>query len=294
VLAQLTTKEDVKSVYCLVRASSQESAQNRVFSTLAAKKIDTPANLNKIVCFPSDLSREDLGLDKTTVDILRKSLTTVIHCAWAVNFNLGVQSFEKQHIKGTYNLLNMCLNVTTQSPAKLFFCSSISAAAGTPLPAVIQETFISDLNHAQNMGYARSKLVTETIIKAAAQQTGMVAEVLRVGQIVGDTQNGMWNSTEAISLMIRSATTIGALPALEEVSVYFYIILVLWLIEVDSILAACGRCRPCRSRSCPYQQDAVSIPSTRRRINSLPCAKFTHLPLDPRSFTSLTCCGARI
>ena len=188
-----------------------------MFSTLAAKKIDIPRNSDKIICFPSDLGREDLGLDKPTVDILRKSLTTVLHCAWAVNFNLGVQSFERQHIKGTYNLLNMCLSVTTKLPANLFFCSSISAAAGTPLPATIQETYITDLTHAQNIGYARSKLVTETIVKAAAEQTGMVAKVLRVGQIVGDTQNGMWNSTEAISLMIRSATTIGALPALEEV-----------------------------------------------------------------------------
>lgn len=194
-----------------------------MFSTFAAKKIDISEHSDKIICFPSDLSREDLGLDKSTADILRKSLTTVIHCAWAVNFNLGVQSFEKQHIKGTYNLLNMCLSVTTPPPAKLFFCSSISAAAGTPLPATIQETYISDLTHAQNMGYARSKLVTETIVKTAAEQTGMIARVLRVGQIVGDTQNGMWNSTEAISLMIRSATTIGALPALEEASLIVFV-----------------------------------------------------------------------
>lgn len=67
------------------------------------------------------------------------------------------------------------------------------------------------------MGYARSKLVTETIIGEAVKQTGMMARVLRVGQIVGDTVEGLWNSTEAISLMIRSATTLGALPALEEV-----------------------------------------------------------------------------
>ncbi|KAL5322381.1 hypothetical protein ACEPPN_010354 [Leptodophora sp. 'Broadleaf-Isolate-01'] len=216
VLAQLVENENVKSVYCLVRASSPEAAKDRVFSTLSAKKIDNITHSNKIICLPSDLSREDLGLDSNIVETLRNSLTTVLHCAWAVNFNLGVRSFEKQHINGTFNLLNMCLGVRTQSPAKLFFCSSISAAAGTPLPAQIQETYIANLSHAQNMGYARSKLVTETIIKAAAAQTGMVAKVLRVGQIVGDTKIGLWNSTEAISLMIRSAVTIHALPSLDE------------------------------------------------------------------------------
>jgi thioester reductase-like protein len=196
------------------------AATARIVSTFGSKGIDTPANTQKLFCYPSDLSREDLGLDESVLHELRASLTTVIHSAWAVNFNLGVQSFEQQHIRGTYNLLNLCLGVTTSSPARLFFCSSISAAAGTPLPATIRETYIENITHAQNMGYARSKLVTETIIKAAVEQTGIVAKVLRVGQIVGDTQNGIWNSTEAISLMIQSATTIGALPALDEVSVF--------------------------------------------------------------------------
>jgi thioester reductase-like protein len=66
------------------------------------------------------------------------------------------------------------------------------------------------------MGYARSKLVAERIVQAAAEQTGMVAKVLRVGQIVGDTVTGKWNSTEAIPLMLQTAHTLKALPALDE------------------------------------------------------------------------------
>ena len=73
------------------------------------------------------------------------------------------------------------------------------------------------------MGYARSKLVAERIVQAAAETTGMTAKVFRVGQIVGDTERGIWNTTEAIPLMIQSAKTIGALPALEEVSPLFLI-----------------------------------------------------------------------
>lgn len=206
----------MKGIYCLVRASSLQQAEDRVKKTLLSKKI-SPATFSKVHCLPSDLSRVDLGLEPSALQTLRDDLTTVIHCAWAVNFNLGVQSFESHHIKGTVNLLNLCLGVHTPLPAKLFFCSSISAAAGTPLPATIEEIYITNLNHAQKMGYARSKLVTETIIGEAVKQTGMMARVLRVGQIVGDTVEGLWNSTEAISLMIRSATTLGALPALEEV-----------------------------------------------------------------------------
>ena len=173
-------------------------------------------NSYKIAAFPSTLGREDLGLPTSAINELRGSLTHVIHAAWAVNFTLGVRSFEQQHIKGIQNLINLCLSSSKASPAEFYFCSSISAAAATPLPACIAEGPIPELAHAQHMGYARSKLVAERIVHAAAKTTGMVAKVLRIGQIVGDTESGFWNPTEAIPLMLQTAKTLGALPALDE------------------------------------------------------------------------------
>lgn len=209
----------VKHVYCLVRASSPELAKSRVIATLEAKAIPALGTdeLSRITFLPSDLGQASLGLDEKIIDELRQSLTVVVHAAWAVNFNIGVRSFEQQHIRGAYNLINACLKTKTVKPARFYFCSSISAAAGTPLPAVIEECHIDNLAHAQSMGYARSKLVTEHIIKAAGEKTGMVASVLRVGQIVGDTTNGLWNTTEAIPLMIQSVNALRALPELDEV-----------------------------------------------------------------------------
>jgi thioester reductase-like protein len=127
----------------------------RVLSTLATKQLLPFSNTYKIVALPSALNQADLGLDAAILNDLKDSLTKVIHSAWAVNFNLGVRSFEQQHIQGVSNLLNLCLSVRASSPAQFFFCSSISAAAGTPLPATIGEGPVPKLEHAQNMGYAR-------------------------------------------------------------------------------------------------------------------------------------------
>lgn len=154
-------------------------------------------------------------MDEAILKELNNRLTTVIHNAWALQ-RLGIRSFESHHIKGTFNLLSLYLGVETTNPARLFFCSSILAVAGAPLPATILETYTSEQSQAQCIGYARSKLATENIVQAAWIKTGMIARVLRLGQTVGDTQHGLWNTTEAILLMIQSATTIGALPALEE------------------------------------------------------------------------------
>lgn len=221
-------------------------------ATLEAKGL--PAlhgdNLSKVTFLPADLSQSSLGLDENIIDEILHHLTVVIHSAWAVNFNLGVRSFESQHIRGAYNLINLCLQTKTIAPARFYFCSSISAAAGTPLPAVIGECHIEDLSHAQNMGYARSKLVTEHIVEAAGKKTGMVASVLRIGQIVGDTNNGLWNTTEAIPLMIQSVNAFGALPELDEVSKYSVSCFKRGLIEfADAFMDASRPCGNCGCRA---------------------------------------------
>ncbi|KAK8196824.1 hypothetical protein IWZ00DRAFT_183202 [Phyllosticta capitalensis] len=215
ILSQLLQVPHVRAVYCLVRAKSESAAMERVTSTLSAKLLSL-SNADKVIAVPSDLSKADLGLEPETFSHLQSTVTTVIHSAWAVNFNLGVSSFENHHIRGTWNLLRLCHSVPFARPARFSFVSSVSAAAGTPAPAVVREALVDNPAHAQNMGYARSKYVTEHIVRAAAASTGQQARVLRTGQIVFDTTNGLWNQTEAIPLMIRSATTIGALPSLDE------------------------------------------------------------------------------
>ncbi|KAH8804499.1 hypothetical protein F5884DRAFT_796175 [Xylogone sp. PMI_703] len=216
-LAGLVKMESVNKVVALVRAADEATALSRALNSLSSRGLQlTEHERSKIVALPSDFSRSDLGLSNDDLQVLLSTLTHVIHSAWAVNFNLGVQSFEAQHIQGVYNLLNICLQVRLASPAKFFFCSSVSAASGTPKPASIPEAIITNLNHAQKMGYGRSKLISEHIVNNARKLTGMTATVLRIGQLAGDGATGNWNETEAVPLMIRSAVSIGALPMLDE------------------------------------------------------------------------------
>lgn len=64
------------------------------------------------------------------------------------------------------------------------------------------------------MGYARSKLIGEQII-SNARKAGARTFSLRIGQISGHSKKGLWNDSEAIPLMIRSALTLKALPKLD-------------------------------------------------------------------------------
>lgn len=168
----------------------------------------------KIVAYAADLSLPDFGLDPTVFEEMSHKVSLVIHIAWPVNFNIHLRSFEP-HIAGLHNLQQFALSVRNQ-PARLFFCSSVSVAFNTPQPARIPETQIEDMIHVGRTGYAQSKLVGEHIVLNAAR-LGAPSHVFRIGQVVGDTQRGIWNDKEFVPLMIRSALTLGVLPELDEV-----------------------------------------------------------------------------
>lgn len=217
IVADLLRRSNVSEVWALVRAPGQVAAGARLSKALADRNIVlSDGEAAKLRAVPSDLSQANIGLEGHVLEHLLASMTSVIHSAWAVNFNLGVRSFEQQHIRGTYNLINLCLRSRLPDPASFFFCSSVSAGSNTPKPASIPEATIEDLWRAQTMGYGRSKLVAEHITRNAMRDAGLHSRVLRIGQLSGDTVSAQWNETEAVALMFRSALTTGALPALDE------------------------------------------------------------------------------
>jgi thioester reductase-like protein len=175
-----------------------------------------PPSLEKVFALPADLSKPDFGLSSSQLDDLRSKLSLVIHSAWAVNFNLPVQAFEDQHIAAVHSFLSLCQSTTHGSPARFYFCSSVSSVGGTPRPGTVPETHVRDIGHVQGTGYARSKYVAEQIVYNAAKDSGAEARVLRIGQLSGDTLAGEWNVTEGVPMLIQTAITLGCLPSLDE------------------------------------------------------------------------------
>ena len=142
---------------------------------------------------------------------MQNSVTQIIHAAWPVNFNLPLAQFE-EHVRGLHNLVQFSLSVHRPEPAVMLFCSSISTALASSSKTINEEPLPLDGSY---MGYGRSKLVGEHIL-SAARRTGAKAYSLRIGQVSGHSKKGLWNDMEAVPLMIRSALTLKALPALSQ------------------------------------------------------------------------------
>ncbi|KAL7940944.1 acetyl-CoA synthetase-like protein [Trichoderma barbatum] len=214
VVAKLASRPDVDQIYCLVRARDLTHGHKRVISSMIQRRVYHSLSLSsrrKIIVLPSDLEELDLGLSKSTYEAITEKLSAVIHCAWSVNFNMQLSSFEKGNISGVSHLISLCQS--TQPPATMNFCSSVSTCSQATVVPVPERS--PDFAWAQNMGYAQSKAVAEHICAKASSQ-GVTTRVLRVGQIIGDTEHGVWNAQEAVPMMIQTAITVGALPKLQE------------------------------------------------------------------------------
>ncbi|KAJ0161730.1 putative gluconokinase [Colletotrichum tanaceti] len=227
IVAKLAADPSVKTIYCLTRAGSDADAARRVKTSLLQRRLyhALPASSRrKLVALAADLADPKLGLSDDAYRQVKRDLRLVIHAAWSVNFNMRLSSFEKSNIAGVRHLIDLCRQAggdddhndaatSSSTPASFNFCSSVSTVVrSTTLP--VPEA-VPDLEWAQGMGYAQSKVVAEHLC-ARATRAGIKARVLRIGQIVADTRHGVWNATEAIPLMLQTALTVGALPKLAE------------------------------------------------------------------------------
>ncbi|MCO5549807.1 hypothetical protein L7F22_003281 [Adiantum nelumboides] len=226
-LSILAQRQEVETVICLCRAKTNREAQDRVNESLAERglaAIKKSANSCRIICLSSDFAETHLGLEPEMYSTVLQSVTSVIHAAWPVNFSMGITAFDSS-LQGCVNIINLASKSTLAQPPQLIFCSSIAAAALHPSSrednAVLEE-ISTDPKYAVPNGYGRSKWIAESLFDAATSKIAdLNMKIVRIGQLSGDVENGIWNEKEAYPLLIKTAQTIGSLPDLSNHQLYW-------------------------------------------------------------------------
>ncbi|KAL9120345.1 MAG: hypothetical protein Q9187_003101 [Circinaria calcarea] len=219
ILDQLRSVASVSSIICLVRAADPAAAYTRVNkSLLQRQKAGLAFSDPKVSCVITKLGKPNLGLPSDAYSRLKREVTVIIHAAWAVNFSMHLRSFVKDHIAGLRNLIGLSLQSSHSTTPRFIFCSSTASVLGPATQLPIQETVSKNPNTASTLGYSRSKWVAESICEQANLHSGLQGRIsiLRIGQLCGDTQSGVWNVTEAWPLMLSTVKITGSLPALKD------------------------------------------------------------------------------
>jgi thioester reductase-like protein len=167
-------------------------------------------NFSKVEFLGVDLSKPYFGLPLEKYNDILSTADRIIHNAWPVNFNISVTSFEP-YIFGVRQLVDFSNKAAKRVP--IIYISSIGTVGNWKHSESIPERRLDDLT-LPAMGYGRSKFAASSILDAAVEQSGVLAAVIRVGQIAGSrATKGVWNPQEFIPSLIASSVHLGVLPS---------------------------------------------------------------------------------
>ncbi|KAH9983958.1 hypothetical protein F4779DRAFT_612381, partial [Xylariaceae sp. FL0662B] len=203
ILDSLISNPRVSRIYCLNRGRRSIARQK---DSQAAKGLQEITS--KVEFFDTDISKAYFGLPMEDYQTLLHEVTTVIHNAWRVDFNLSVDSFTS-HIGFTWRFTDF--SAQSRYNARLFFISSIGAVSGQAgeVPEQVYDTWCTP----EQNGYGESKFVSERLLHTAAREADIPTVICRVGQVAGPTKEaGMWPKQEWLPSLIASSKYLGKLP----------------------------------------------------------------------------------
>lgn len=167
------------------------------------------------------LGEPNLGLLEDELKLFEQ-VDLLVHCAWRVDFNHSLASFEPQ-LHGVAQLISLLASNTRT--ARLFFISSMSSVCNLRSTEVnlgaVPEAVVEDDSMALPMGYGQSKQVAERIIARAALKAAIPATIIRLGQIAGavqlseeeSTRPHQWNEKEWVPSLIATSKELGQIPS---------------------------------------------------------------------------------
>ncbi|KAG1464026.1 hypothetical protein G6F56_005164 [Rhizopus delemar] len=214
ILRDLLKDVTVKKVYCLVRGKESQLYE-RVVEAFKSRSLDTSLlKTERLEVLPMRLSEPNLGWSKERYNQLKEEVTIIQHCAWLLDFNMTIEHYDKECISPFYNLLKFAYRQI--NPMHIHFISSVSASAASGLE-IEEKPLIFDSHSAMPLGYAQSKFLCEILLNYLTREKNFPCYIERVGQVSGDSVNGVWNTTEQYPLLFISGGLMRKMPDLSTV-----------------------------------------------------------------------------
>jgi thioester reductase-like protein len=211
-LETLLENPTTSHVYCLNR---RENAPEIHETKAKATGFQLGQHRDRVSFLHPALGQPNLGLAEETYEVLRSTATLIIHNAWPVNFIMPLKTFRPQ-FDGLISFFKLA--ASRPDPPKLLYISSISSVAEFPHTSnsrSIPEEVIRDFDAPYQIGYAKSKLISELLCDKAARRLDIPISFVRVGQIAGPVIGetvGLWNVQEWLPSLILTSIGMGAIP----------------------------------------------------------------------------------
>lgn len=206
------------TVYCLVRAGSEESAFARIKSALEAfELLDELERLHleeRVVALPGDLAKPLLGVDAETFKMLASEVDAIVHNGAEVNLVKPYAALKSANVLGTQEVLRLAvtngLAKTRVKPVHYISTNGVFPSAFAA-ETLLETADLREVSEQLENGYAQSKWVAEQLCLEAAAR-GLPVSILRPGNMAPSSATGAWNPSDFVYLLLRGCWELGAVP----------------------------------------------------------------------------------
>jgi len=197
-------------VVCLVRASDEAQALERLREAMRAQQLSTAELATRVRALPSDLTQPWLGLDAARFQGLAAECDVIFHNAAVVSVVREYGSLQAVNVRGTRELLRLAAAVR---PKPFHYVSTLAVAPQANVSPEVPEAFIP-AHPGLRDGYQQSKWVAERLVQQASER-GLPVAVYRLGRVVGATDSAVVNPRDLVWRILLAGIPAGALPELD-------------------------------------------------------------------------------
>ncbi|MBR5030403.1 MAG: SDR family oxidoreductase, partial [Muribaculaceae bacterium] len=214
ILKELIERDDVPVIWCMVRAESEEKAQNRLKSFLYFYFAKSYKELfgTRIRVVLGDVTKDFSNLSTLIPDF---SVDTVFNCAAVVKHFSSGTDIEDVNIGGAVNCMHFCL----KTGARLIHTSTYSIGGMSVEGRLPDDTVLSerDLYFGQYLDnqYIHSKFISERTVLDGIAHHGLKAKIMRLGNLAPRSTDGEFQinfQTNSSMGRIRVFKMLGCYP----------------------------------------------------------------------------------
>lgn len=208
-LRQILESNSSTRVLCLVRASSNTDAIERLKAVLVRWGLSREVDLNRIDAVCGDLSKARLGLDEPSYARICDEVTTIYHCGAQVNHLESYDIAKPANVDAVQELLRIAAQ---GHPKTLHLVSTLSVfreLEGDRNGFVDEATPIDYEKHFYSNGYCSSKWIAERLVHLAKER-GIPCNIFRLGLVTGDSVLGRFDEVNYLYRLLKSCILMGA------------------------------------------------------------------------------------
>lgn len=206
-LKELLEQTDA-AIYCLIRERDEKCAYQKLFDAMCYYKLDAFMDSKRIIPLPGDLGKEQFGLSDEIYESLCESVDMIIHSGAVVNFVYHYEMLKNENVVGTGRILQFA---STKKIKPVHYISSMAIFGVGKKAGIVDEGYTLDLDDLPRSGYNQTKWAGDVLINNA-RTIGLPCNVYRVGNVCGDSINGVCQTRDFIWMLFKVGIEMKKFP----------------------------------------------------------------------------------